>query len=132
MNIDPDLIPVISILAMALVSGIVAWRKGGDIQAGATKSTYGIIGNETLSTTVETRLSAIPQDKRDFVLQFIDMVTPITDTNVVSKDAAQWMKNMLDGNPQTGAITFTAPLDAIGKSGSIHVSTGSDNTGIAG
>lgn len=111
MNIDPNLVSIISILAMALVSGIAVWRKRGDIQAGATQSIRDIIGNEALSTSVEARLSAIPVNNRNAIIEFVEMASPLTDTTTISKDAAQWIQNMLDGNVATGAIASKPIVD---------------------
>jgi hypothetical protein len=130
---------LISILAVSIIAGVAVLSSGGTakeaVRSGATKGIRGIIGNEQLSATVEARLNAIPQDKREYLLQLIDLATPITDTSQISKDAHQWIRNVLDGNTETGAITFTAPLDAISKSGGIAIvpdSTVSNDVSLAG
>lgn len=118
MNLDPNTIvlitTLISILAVSTIAGVAVIKSGGTakeaIRSGTDKAIRGIIGNEDLSTTVERNLSAIPQDKRNAVIEFIEMATPLTDKSTISKDAAQWIQNMLDGKVETGAVAAPSVL----------------------
>lgn len=109
MNIDPNLLLLLSIIAPTLIAVVAVWRSSGNVNQAITAGINRSISNPQLATTIETRLSAIPQDKRQFLIDLVDLASPITDTSSISKDAAQWIKNMLDGNAATGAINPALP-----------------------
>jgi regulator of protease activity HflC (stomatin/prohibitin superfamily) len=106
-----------SILAVTIVSGIAVFRSGGTaqeaIKAGAEKGVRSLIGNEGLSSTVENRLLAIPQAQRNWLMELVNLASPLTDTSTISTDAAQWIVNVLDGNLETGAIVAQSTRDTM-------------------
>lgn len=114
--IDSSIVNLIqSIVSILSVVGVSVWtvtRMGGTtkeaIKAGTTTGVRGVISDTGLSTTIEERLNAIPQQYRNFLMQFVNLASPITDTATITRDAAQWIKNVLDGNAETGAVPFTA------------------------
>jgi hypothetical protein len=115
-TVDSNIVVLISmissIFAVTVIAGVSVFRSGGTaqaaIKAGAEKGVRSLISSEGLSGTVENRLLAIPQAQRNWLMELVNLASPITDTSTISKDAAQWIKNVLDGNALTGAIPFTA------------------------
>jgi hypothetical protein len=118
-----------SVLGVTVIAGISVYRNGGNVKdalrASAESGLRGILTNEGLSGTIETRLLSIPQKQRDWLIELVNLTSPLTDTSTISTDAATWVRNVLDGNLETGAIvaqstrdTFETiddkPIDAVG------------------
>lgn len=111
-TVDSNIVVLIStissIVAVTVIAGVSVFRSGGTaqaaIKASAEKGVRTLIGNEGLTSTIETRLLSIPQAQRNWLIELVNLASPLTDTSTISKDAAQWIVNVVDGNPATGAI----------------------------
>jgi hypothetical protein len=108
---------VIGMGGMVTVSVMSVHNSGGTakeaLKAGAVSGIRGLISNPDLSGTIETRLLAIPEAQRKWVIELVNLASPITSTSTISADAAQWIKNVMDGNPDTGAVLAQSTLDMI-------------------
>lgn len=115
-DVDNDIVMLISsLVSIVAVVGMAMFtvsRMGGTTKeallAGVERGTRTLISDEGLSTTVEQRLNAIPQQYRNFLMELVNLASPITETSIISKDASKWLHNVLDGNLETGAVPFTA------------------------
>ncbi len=105
------ILAIVSIVTLGLLGGLAVWRTSGDTRQAITEggriSLRNAIANPALSTAIEARLTALPPAILDSVNRVLDVFDPLTDATVdtLDNDTKQWLKNLTDSNPDTGAIT---------------------------
>lgn len=77
------------------------------VKLSATTGVQGVIGSEGISTSVEAGLSHIPESLRKAMVSIVDVFDPFTATTESNLDnqTQQWIRNVLDANPETGAVS---------------------------
>lgn len=106
-SIGSDLVVIIAILSLTTVSGISVWRNSGGVKS-LESTIERLITNRPLAAAVEDRLSRLPQSARETLTELTDLLDPLSERTELSKAAQLWIKNMLDGDPSTGAVNITA------------------------
>lgn len=101
---------IVAVIMSPLMMGIVSVMNGRSIvEAGkltAAGSVQGIISSAEVSQSVETGLNHIPESLRNVLASIVDVFDPLTATTQSDLDnrTQQWIKNMLDADPATGAV----------------------------
>lgn len=102
----------VTVAVMALGAVYAAVSSGKSVadaaRAGGESAARGIITNKAIAEWSESRLNHVPPSIRRALLGVVDVFDPATAKTEGDLDnkTQQWIRNLLDGNPETGAVSF--------------------------
>lgn len=102
----------VTVGVMALGAVYVAVSSGKSVseaaRAGGESAVRGIITNKEISAWGEARLNYVPTSIRKALLSIVDVFDPATASSTSDLDdkTLDWIRNLADGDPNTGAVTF--------------------------
>lgn len=78
------------------------------VKTTAESGTRSVISSEPIAAWGEERLSHIPKPLREAIMSINDAFSPFTSrtTSDLDNKTQEWVRNMLDGNAETGAVGF--------------------------
>lgn len=100
----------VSIGVIALGAIFAAVSSGKSVadaaRAGGESAVRGIITNNEIAAWSEDRLNHVPPSIRRVILDVVDVFDPATERSESDLDnkTQQWVRNLLDGDPNTGAV----------------------------
>lgn len=81
------------------------------VKTSAESGALSVISSEPIAMWGEERLSHIPKPLREAIIGINDAFSPFTSrtTSDLDNKTQEWIRNMLDGNPDTGPVNFDKP-----------------------
>jgi hypothetical protein len=103
----------VGVMALGVIFAAVSSGKNAvdAAKAGGESAVRGIISNKPISEWGEDRLSHVPASIRNALTAVVDVFDPATARTESDLDnkTQEWIRNLLDGNPETGAVNFEQP-----------------------
>jgi hypothetical protein len=100
----------VGVMALGVVFAAVSSGKNAveAAKAGGESAVRGIISNKPISEWGEDRLNHVPASIRNAMTAIVDVFDPATASTQSDLDnkTQEWIRNLLDGNPETGAVDF--------------------------
>jgi hypothetical protein len=103
------ILAIVGIATVGIMAIVQVIRNSGDIReairTGAEVGARNVISNPIVTARIEERLNHLPAPLREGISRIVDVYDPNHTENTLDNDTKQWIKNVLDNDASTGAIS---------------------------